>query len=456
MELKKNDYLELEITDTDKNGNGISHASNGMAVFVKNACAGDKVLAKIIKTTKSYAVAIIDKLMEASSDRNVGGCSVASKCGGCVFQHITYEAECKFKVESINSAFERIGKLPLRVFTFHPAQKTEYYRNKAVYPVGKDKDGNIISGFYAQMSHRIIPHQECLIGDKDFSAIKDKVADFLSDNKIPVYDETNGHGIFRSIYMRKSENDSSIILTLILNSEKLIDDKCELKFCDYIINEFPHISSIVININKKQSNAVLGDKWRKLYGDGYLYDTLCGKKFRISPASFYQVNHEQTEILYGIAAKFADLKPGETLLDLYCGTGSVGISIAKKDTKLIGVEIVPQAAKDAEFNSKQNGLDGKFLCLDATNALDDERLESLHPDVITIDPPRKGCGTESAAKIASLGAKRIVYISCDPATLARDLAEFDKCGYKALVAEGVDMFPRTGHVETVVLLSRTF
>ena len=454
MELKKNNYLELEITDTDKNGNGISHAPNGMAVFVKNACTGDKVLAKIIKTTKSYAVAIIDELIEASSDRNVGGCSVASKCGGCVFQHITYEAECRFKAKSINSAFERIGKLPIKLSAFHPADNIDFYRNKAVYPVGKDKDGNVVSGFYAQMSHRIITHKECLIGDKDFSTIKDKIKEFLQNNNIPVYDEVLKNGVFRSIHIRKASVDGSIILTLILNSDKLIDDKTELAFCSYILNLYPQICSILINTNLKDSNAVLGDKWRTIYGDGYLNDILCGKKFRISPASFYQINHAQTEVLYSIAKDFADLSPGEKLLDLYCGTGTVGICIAEKDTKLIGVEIIPQAVKDATYNAKQNGLDAKFLCLDASNALDDEKLKKLSPDVITIDPPRKGCGIEAAAKISSLGAKRIVYISCDPATLARDLAEFDKCGYKAVRAEGVDMFPRTGHVETVVLLCR--
>lgn len=454
MQFKKNDNLELNITCTDKNGNGIAHAQNGMAVFVKNGCAGDKVLAKIIKVTKSYAVAIIENLITASSDRHVRGCSVASKCGGCVFQHITYEAECRFKEESINSAFERIAKLPIRLCEFHPAKNTDFYRNKAVYPVGSDKDGNVVSGFYAQMSHRIITHDECLIGDRDFSVIKDKIAEYIQKNNIPVYDEATKSGIVRSLHMRKAKCDGSIILTLILNSNKLVDDKSEFNFCGYILGEFPQICSILINVNTKDSNAVLGNKWRTLYGNGYLNDILCGKKFRISPASFYQVNHAQTEVLYSIAKKFASLEPGDKLLDLYCGTGTVGICIAEKDTKLIGVEIVPQAVKDASFNAKQNGLDAEFLCLDAQGALDDEKLKALRPDVITIDPPRKGCGTEAAKKIASLGANRIVYISCDPATLARDLAEFDNCGYKAVRAEGVDMFPRTGHVETVVLLSK--
>ena len=453
MALKKNDFLELVVTATDKNGNGIAHAENGMAVFIKNGCTGDKVLAKIIKVTKSYAVAIIDEIIQPSADRFADGCPVSGKCGGCVFQHITYEAECRFKADSINSAFERIGKLDLRLSSFHGAKCEKNYRNKAVYPVGKDKDGNIISGFYAQMSHRIITHDTCFIGDDDFCRIRDSVISYAEEHKIPVYNEEKREGILRSIYMRKASVDGSIILTLITNGEKLVNEKTELSFCAYILNKYPQICSILLNVNKKDSNAVLGDKWRKIYGDGYLRDVLMGKSFRISPASFYQVNHSQTEILYGIAKKYADLKSGDTLLDLYCGTGTVGICIAEKDIKLVGVEIVPQAAKDAEFNAKSNGLNAKFICLDAANALDDETLLNLKPDVITIDPPRKGCGIEAARKIAAMNAKRIVYISCYPATLARDLAEFEACGYKAVMAEGVDMFPRTGHVETVALLT---
>ncbi len=452
--MKKNDFLELVITCTDKNGNGISRADNGMTVFVKNGCEGDKVLAKIIKATKSYAVAIIHELIQPSADRFAGGCPVSGKCGGCVFQHITYDAECRFKAESINSAFERIGKIDLRLSVFHGAKETEGYRNKAIYPVSMDKDGNIISGFYAQMTHRIVTHDRCYIGDNDFVNIRNSVTEFIQLNNIPVYDEEARTGLVRSIYLRKAAVDGSVILTLITNGDKLVNDKTELAFCGYVLGKHPQICSVLLNVNKKHSNAVLGDKWRKVYGDGYLRDTLLGRSFRISPASFYQINHAQTEVLYSIAKEYAALSFGETLLDLYCGTGTVGICIAEKDTKLVGVEIVPQAAKDAEYNAKVNGLNGEFMCLDAANALDDEKLLNLKPDVITIDPPRKGCGIEAAKKISAMGAKRIVYISCDPATLARDLAEFENCGYKAVKAEGVDMFPRTGHVECVVLLCR--
>lgn len=446
--MKKNDFLELAVTAADKNGNGIARAENGMTVFVKNACAGDTVNAKIIKVTKNYAVAIIDKIIQPSADRFAGGCPVSGKCGGCVFQHINYDAECRFKAESINSAFERIGKIGLRLSEFHPAESTCSYRNKAVYPIGKDRDGRTVSGFYAQMSHRIIPHGGCYIGADEFSEIKDFAVEYIEKNKISVYDESLKSGVLKSLYLRRADKDGSIVLTFIINGNVMESPETETAFVQSIVKAFPQIHSVLVNVNRRHTNAVLGNEWRTLY------DELCGRKFRISPASFYQVNHAQTEVLYGIAKKYAGLKPGEKLLDLYCGTGTVGICTVGSESRLLGVEIVPQAVKDADFNGKANGLNAEFICLDAEHALDAPELTEFAPDVITVDPPRKGCGIEAARKIAQLGANRIVYISCDPATLARDLAEFESCGYTAVSAEGVDMFPRTGHVETVVCLTQ--
>ena len=450
--IKKNDRLELAVTGTDRNGNGVAHAPNGQAVFIRNTCAGDVVNAKIIKVLKHYTVAIPEEILQPSADRSVGGCAVSGKCGGCVFGHMTYEAECRYKAQSIDDAFARIGGLSLKLNAFHSSPKLEQYRNKAIYPVS-DADGKPVSGFYAAMSHRIVQHEVCEIAHPLFPKIRDAVLLFAEKENISAYNESARTGILRGIYMRSAASEE-IVLTLILADTHFGSAKKEMAFVSYITEKFPNISSVLINTNTKNSNAVLGEKWRTLSGDGYLHDELCGKKFRVSPASFWQVNHDGAELLYGIAARFAALKPGEKLLDLYCGTGSVGISIARPDTRLYGVEIVADAVKDASFNAKANGIDADFLCLDAAHALDDERLKEIRPQVITVDPPRKGCGIEAVRKIASLGAERIVYISCDPATLARDLAEFEACGYKAVTAEGVDMFPRTGHVETVVLLSK--
>ncbi len=451
--LKKNDMLELAVTGTDRNGNGVAHAPNGMTVFIRNTCAGDVVNAKIIKVLKHYAVAIPEEILQPSADRSVGGCAVSGKCGGCVFGHMTYEAECRYKAQSTEDAFSHIGGLSLKLDAFHPSPKVEKYRNKAIYPVAADADGSPVSGFYAAVSHRIVPHKTCEIAHPLFPEIRDAVLLFAKDNRIPPYDETSRKGVLRSIYMRSAASDE-IVLTLVLADTHFGSAKDEAAFVSYITEKFANISSILINVNTKPSNAVLGESWRVLSGDGYLHDVLCGRKFRVSPASFWQVNHDGAELLYGIAARFAALKPGEKLLDLYCGTGSVGLSMAKPDTKLYGVEIVADAVKDASFNAKENGIDASFLCLDAAHALDDKRLKEIRPQVITVDPPRKGCGIDAVRKIAALGAERIVYISCDPATLARDLAEFETCGYQTVSAEGVDMFPRTGHVETVCLLSK--
>ncbi len=450
--LKKNDRLELAVTGTDRNGNGVAHAPNGQTVFVRNTCSGDVVNAKIIKVLKHYAVAIPEVILQPSADRSVGGCAVSGKCGGCVFGHITYEAECRYKAQSINDAFSRIGGLSLKLDAFHPSPKVEKYRNKAIYPVA-NADGKPVSGFYAAVSHRIIPHKTCEIAHPLFPEIRDAVLAFAEKEHIPAYDETARTGVLRSIYMRSAAS-GEIVLTLVLADARLGNPACETAFVSYITEKFPQITSVLINTNTKHSNAVLGSAWRTLSGDGYLHDELCGKKFRVSPASFWQVNHDGAELLYSIAARFAALAPGERLLDLYCGTGSVGISMARPDTRLFGVEIVADAVKDAAFNAQAGGIDAEFLCLDASGALDDERLKNIKPQVITVDPPRKGCGIEAVRKIASLGAERIVYISCDPATLARDLAEFETCGYQTVSAEGVDMFPRTGHVETVCLLSK--
>jgi len=449
--IKKNDVVTLHTTELLQNGNALAKTEDGFVVFVVGAAANETVSAVIIKVTKNYAVAKTLEILQPSPDRNGDGCPLSHKCGGCVFQHITYESECSYKQSAINDAFAHIGKLDLSLCEFIPSPNEKYYRNKAIYPVGENADGKLISGFYARMSHRIVEHSDCFIGNPKFISIRDGVLEFLNRNNVSAYNELTQKGLVRSIYIRTGEDFNQTALSLILNGKALVSEKLEKEFVSFINENHPEVSTILINTNTKASNAVLGKDWRTLFGDGYIYDTLCDKCFRITPASFWQVNRLGACALYGKAKEYANLQKGEMLLDLYCGTGSVGICIADKDNKLVGVEITPEAVKDAAFNASLNGIDAKFICADAENALDDEQVKNLKPDVITVDPPRKGCdGT--VEKIASFGAKRIVYISCDPATLARDLAGFEKFGYKAQKACGVDMFARTGHVETVVLL----
>lgn len=450
--LKKNDCITLSVTSLLGNGNGLAKTEDGFVVFIPGAAPGDVVKAHVIKVTKSYAVAKILEIVQPSPYRNEDGCPFAKSCGGCSFQHISYKEECKFKENTVNDALSRIGGLDIRVEKFHAAKSTFFYRNKAVYPIGTDKDGKAISGFYAQSSHRIIRHDKCLISNETFTKICDTVIAFANKKAISVYDENTGKGMLRSLFLRAAKS-GDICLTLVVNDVPESNHDWHSDFVREITSIYPCIKSVVLNYNTKNTNVILGDEVKYLFGDGYLYDELCGKKFRVHLKSFWQVNREQAEVLYSVAKEFANLREGELLADLYCGTGSVGISIARQSTRLFGVEIVEAAAMDAQYNARLNGIEGSFVALPAENALDDELLKKLHPDVITVDPPRKGC-VGAVEKIAALGAKRIVYISCDPATLARDLKEFDTLGYKALRVQAVDMFPRTGHVEAVALLEQ--
>lgn len=447
----KNQYVELEPVSLCGNGNSVARDENGFVFFLKDGIPGDKVRAKIIKVTKNYAVAIIEEFIRKSELRIDSGCRYSGKCGGCVFQNISYESECEYKRKMIDDDLERIGGLEIRVSEFYPSKDIVHYRNKAVYPVANSKDGKMITGFYAQNSHRICEHESCLIGNERFVEIRDFVTSFCNRNNIAAYNEADSSGLLRHIYIR-SAADGTFVLTIIINGDKLLSYETELRFVSEFINAFDNCVSVLLNANKENGNAVLGKKWRKLFGDGYLYDELLGKEFRIAPASFYQVNRNQAELLYSKAAEFADIKCGDTVLDLYCGTGTIGICLAKEDCKLYGVEIEPDAVTDAFYNAKKNGINAEFICLDAGEALNSERIRSLSPDVIILDPPRKGCGDEAVRRIASFGAERLVYISCDPATLARDLKTFATLGYCAKKVIGVDMFPRTGHVECCVLL----
>ena len=449
--LEKNKIYTLRIETMCGNGSGIGHI-DGCVVFVPCAAEGDLLSVRIIKNAKNYSIGKIEEIIEQSPHRIADGCPLMAKCGGCTFAHIDYEVESKIKRDMINDSFSHIAGLELSLDEFYPAPDVCHYRNKAIYPIGVGRDGRIICGFYASMSHRIVEHNECLIGNKIFSQIKDKCVEFFEKHSLSVYDEESGKGLLRSIYMRSSEG-GDVLLTLVVNGKGL-GESAENSFVSCMTEAFSEICGIVINVNTKSGNSVLGDDWRTLYGDGYLYDTLCGKKFRIAPAAFYQVNHEQAQRLYMKAKEFADIKEGETLFDLYCGTGTIGIVLAEKGVKLVGVEISKEATVDARYNAQQNGVDGEFLCLDASRALDAPELLAKKPDCIVIDPPRKGCGEESARKISAFGAKRIVYISCNPSTLARDLKAFYECGYLVEKSAGFDLFPRTGHCECVALLTR--
>ena len=447
--LRKNDEIYLTVKGCTVQGSGVCD-HEGMTVFVRGAVTGDRVLAHIIKVKKTYAVGIIKKLIQRSPMRAKNFCPIAEKCGGCCFAHIKYDAELEIKAQQIADNFKRLGKLDIIPDPIIPSPSAERYRNKAQYPVGSD--GKFASiGFYAPMTHRIIDCADCLLQPKEFAEITDIFRDWIRERKIPVYNEADGTGLLRHVYIRKAAATGQIMVCAVANGETLpeADDLIER------LKTVNGVASIILNINRDKTNVVLGKECRTLWGSDFITDELCGLKFNLSPLSFYQVNHDGAEVLYGKAKEYASLTGGETLVDLYCGTGTIGLTMAKDVKKLIGVEIVPQAIENAKENAKLNGIDNaEFICSDASQAAKTLLERGEKPDVVILDPPRKGCDEALINTVAKMKPDRVVYVSCDSATLARDCRRFADLGYETVRATPVDMFPHTAHVETVALLVR--
>ena len=448
--LKKNDEIQLTVKSCTVQGSGVCDY-NGMTVFVRGAVTGDHVIAHIIKVKKTYAVGIIKKITQRSPIRIKPQCAVSDKCGGCCFAHITYESELEIKQKQVEDNFKRIGGLDVTVKPIIPSPDSSRYRNKAQYPVGSD--GKFASiGFYAPMTHRIIDCADCYLQPEDFRKVVDIFRDWIREKKISIYDENINKGILRHIYLRKGFVTGEIMVCLVANSR-------EVPFTHELIEmlraEVEGLRSVILNVNTKNTNVVLGNECITLYGSDYITDELCGLRFNISPLSFYQVNHDGAEILYNKAKEYAALTGKETLIDLYCGTGTIGLTMAREAGQLVGVEIIEQAVENAKKNAELNGIENsRFICGDASKAAEILFEEGIKPDVVILDPPRKGCDGALVETVAKMSPERIVYVSCDSATLARDCARFLEAGYKVEEATPVDMFPRTGNVETVVLLSQ--
>ena len=446
--LKKNDIIELEITGYTTDGYGVGHYES-MAIFVPFTAKGDVLSVRILKTKKTYAYGKIEEIKIKSEDRVPADCEAFTKCGGCVFRHINYESEAQLKKERVEETLKRIGHLDVKVDEIISAENPCRYRNKAQYPVG-EKDGLKI-GFFATHSHRIVECNDCKLQPEFFKDISDEIRSWIIENKISIYDELTHRGLLRHVYIRYGEITDEIMVCLVINGHKLPQSEKLIN----ALEKFENIKSVVLNINTEKSNVILGKEIKVLSGRGYIEDVLCGLKFRLSPLSFYQVNRNQAEKLYEKAAEYADLKEDEILFDLYCGTGTIGLTMAKKVKKLIGVEIVEAAIEDAKINAQVNGIDNaEFYCADAAELAEDLLKKNIKPDVIIVDPPRKGCSQSLLDTIEKLNPERIVYVSCDPATLARDCKELDARNYKIEKATAVDMFPRTSHVESVVLLKQ--
>ena len=449
MELKKNDRINLKIDSCSADGSGIGRY-NGMAIFVPAAAVGDEITAHILKVKKNYAFAKIENILVPSADRIKPECPVYLKCGGCAFSHINYEAEKKIKAEHVAECLHRIGGVFPELEEIIGGNDCRY-RNKAQFPVALE-NGEMRAGFYSPHSHRVVHCPDCLLQPPEFEGILDVFARYVRENGVSVYDETAHTGLLRHIYLRKGSASGEIMVCAVVNGNYL---PAEEKLVEALLEKESTIKSIILNTNTKKTNVILGDRCRTLWGSDYITDILCSLKFRISPLSFYQVNRDQAERLYNKAAEYAGLTGGETVLDLYCGAGTIGLSMASKAKEIIGVEIVPQAVEDAKINAAENGItNARFICGDASQAAALLREQGICPDVIILDPPRKGCGEDLLKTAAQMEPQRIVYVSCDPATLARDCAALKTLGYEAIKAAPVDMFPRTGHVETVVLLSK--
>ena len=447
--IEKNQSYEVLIEDLTLEGNGVCRIDN-FAVFVPMTAVGDKVRIKIVKVLKNYGFGIIEKIISPSDDRVDVDCPVFKQCGGCSFRHISYEAELKLKEKAVKDAFSRLGGFDLPIDGILPSEKTEFYRNKAQYPLGVE-NGEVISGFYAKRSHRIVKCDNCKIQDERFSKIANWILEFVKDRQISVYDEKSGKGLLRHIYLRIADKTGEIMVCLVSSKKKVPFLK---EFSEEIKNIFPDVKSVVLNVNPENTNVILGRDYEVLSGSETIKDVFLGNDFLIAPASFYQVNKRQAERLYEKAFEYAEFKGDETLLDLYCGIGSIGLSAYKKVKNLIGVEVVPQAIENAKKNAElNNAKNTEFICGDAKKAAKELLKKGLKPDVIIIDPPRQGCDKEVIESITEMAPEKVVMISCNPSTAARDAKLLCEMGYKLIKYTAVDLFPRTSHVECVSLLT---
>jgi len=446
--LAKNQQIVLTIDGYASDGSGIGRHESGIAVFVVGAIKGERVRVHLIKVNKTYAVGKLVEVLTPSADRITPTCPHTAKCGGCAFRHMTYASECALKKQRVSDAFSRIGGFSTECNELVPSEEIDGYRNKAMFPAG-ERNGRKIFGFYSGKSHRVTEINGCRLLSDEILALRRIAEEWMNRFDISVYEEQSGKGLLRHLYIRRGYHTGETLVCLVANGETL-------PHAEELIAQLrtdKKVVSVVLNVNRKPGNTVLGEKNILLWGKETITDILCGKEFALSPHAFYQVNTRQAETLYSIAARAAG--EGETLVDLYCGTGTIGLCLAERFTRLIGVEIVPQAVENAKRNAEANGVpNARFLAADAAEAAKTLREERITPDVVVLDPPRKGCEASLLETVSRLSPSRIVYVSCDPATCARDCRILAEKGYALCSVTPVDMFPRTAHVETVVLLSK--
>ena len=446
--LEKNKQYEAVVTDYTAQGQGIAHVE-GCAVFVPNAVAGERYIIRIEKAAKTWASGKIVEILEKSPHRVNRECPVAKLCGGCDFWHMDYAEETRLKADRVKTALNRIGGESLQDMPILSAPTCYGYRNKAQYPVSSKK-GRVFAGFFKAGTHQVVENARCLILPEESDRVRKIVIDYVNHYCISAYDEQTHKGLLRHIYVRRGAVSGQVLVCLVVNGRKLphTEDLVER------LKAVPGFATLVLNVNTKQGNTVLGTENILLYGRGYIEDTLCGLTFRLSPHSFYQVNHHQAQRLYEAAIAQAEITKDDTVLDLYCGVGTITLCMARAAGRVIGVEVVEQAVLDARENAKRNGIENaEFFCGDAGKAALELERQGIRPDVAVVDPPRKGLNADTIEALHRMSPRRIVYVSCDPATLARDVALLKERGYVLKSAQAADLFPRCSHVESIACLT---
>ena len=433
--LIQNRIYTATITDYTIQGQGIAHVE-GCAVFIPNAIAGEVCEIQITKAAKTWAAGRIRRILEVSPHRVNRACPQSKLCGGCAFQHMDYQEECRLKAERVRQALNRLGGEALKTMDLLPAPETRRYRNKAQYPVAQEKQ-RAMAGFYREGTHQVVSCPQCGILAPEMDAVRDAVVDYMNQYRVSAYDEGSGTGLVRHIYVRKGWVSGQLLVCLVVNGTRLPRQEALLER----LQRIPGFATLVLSVHQKPGNAVLGNTFHTLYGPGWIEDTLCGLTFRLSPRSFYQVNHDQAERLYELAIAGAGIQKTDVVLDLYCGVGTITLAMAKAAGRVIGVEVEPQAVADAQDNARRNGVqNAEFFCGDAGQAALSLREQGLTPDVVVVDPPRKGLSPDVIQALAQMSPRKIVYISCDPATLARDVALLKERNFQLLGARAVDMF----------------
>ena len=447
--LIRNQIYEATICDYTAEGQGVARIE-GCAVFVPNAIVGERCEIRIEKAQKTWAAGKIVTILEKSPHRVNRECPVAKLCGGCDFWHMDYQEEARLKAERVRQALNRLGGENLEQVEILSAPGCKGYRNKAQYPVSQ-KNGKAYAGFFRAGTHQVVENDRCLILPGEMDRVKDAVIDYVNQFRVTVYDEQAHKGLLRHIYVRRGAVSGQILVCLAVNGRKLprVPELLER------LKKIPGFTTLVLSVNEKRGNSVLGEEFITLYGPGYIEDTLCGLQFRLSPRSFYQVNHAQAQRLYQAATQQAQITKSDTVLDLYCGVGTITLAMAGAAGKVIGVEVVPQAVEDARENAIRNGIENaEFFCGDAGAAALALEEKGIRADVAVVDPPRKGLNADTIEALGRMQPRRIVYVSCDPATLARDVALLKERGYRLQSARAADLFPRCAHVESVVCLTR--